>query len=192
MLNLNEQVAELNKKNIQNTLRFTTVTLEGAERLARVHLDLARRALEENARNMSGLTDPNAWQEAATTRPMRMAENSIERTLDYARSVYDVMTQTQGELIKLMEDTLSVSKESLKTLEQEVRSAPEGSFDFASAAFKSTIASTAAAVEGMTQAARQMAEYAHGTAAKTTKVPPAAPRAEAGGRKTAAHPAHSH
>ena len=187
MLNVNEQFAELSRNSIQSTLRFTTVALEGAEHLARLHLDLAKRTLEENVRVVAAANDPAKWQEAVTARTTQLTESSLENVLDYARNVYDVVSQTQGELLKLMEEGWSRSKDTLRAMEQEVQPAADGSLDFASAAFKSTMATTAAAMEGMTQAAKQMAEYTAGSAPKT-RVPAPVARAETSARKAA--PAH--
>ncbi|HUL41501.1 MAG TPA: phasin family protein [Burkholderiales bacterium] len=156
---------ELNKNSLENVLRFTKITMESAERLVKLQLEAAKQAVEENAKNAKSLSELKDLGEVMALRA-KLAESGVEKALNFSRSVYEVASQTQAELTKLFEESLSAyTKDLVNVIEKTTKSAPGGS-DLALAALKSTIAATQAAVDGMTKAAKEVSELA-GTGIKS-------------------------
>lgn len=57
MVKISEQFAEFNKSAIETVLRFAHVSMDSAERLAKVQLDAAKAVLDENARHAKVLLE---------------------------------------------------------------------------------------------------------------------------------------
>lgn len=155
----NEQFPELNKNSLDNALRFAEITMDSAERLVKLQLEAAKQMIEENAENAKSLSIAKDFQDVVTLRA-KLAEVGVEKALGYSRNVYDVASQTQTELAKLFEESLSAyTKDLVGAIEKTSQCAPVGS-DLAVAALKSTVAATQAAVDTMTKTAKQVAEFA--------------------------------
>lgn len=159
MANPQQDLLALNKANIETTLSLAAAVLKGAERLAALQIGAAKDLLADNAkiaRNLLAVKDPR---ELMSMKPA--AEPLLERTLGYSRSVYEVATETQAEIAKLLEARL---KEIGATMNEAVtnaaKNAPAGS-DVAVAAVKSAMAAASSAYENiqkMTGQVKQLTE----------------------------------
>lgn len=152
------QLAELSKNSIDAALQFAKISMDSAERLIKLQLDAAKASIEKNAQNAKALAEAKDLQEMMSLRAA-LAETSVETALSYSRSVYEVASQTQSELTRLMEESMSnYNRDVVDAVEQATRSTP-GS-EMAMSALKSTVAATTAAVDSMTKAAKQVADVA--------------------------------
>lgn len=155
------QFGDLNKVSVETALSFAKISLESAERMMKLQLDAAKNALEENAKNASALLQAKDFNEMTAIRA-QIAEQSIEKALSFSRSLYEAASQTQTELSTLVEGRIQefgkTVTENVETATKGVPAGPGG--DFTAAAVKSVVETTAAAVETMTKAAKQVAEFA--------------------------------
>jgi phasin family protein len=159
MQNVQDQLSEMNKGNVETTLRFAKIYMSSAEKLLKLQLDAAKAALEENARNARALMEVKDPQQAVSVRT-KLAEASMESAMSFSRNVYEVASQTQQEITALLEERLSDFNKSMAGgVDKAAKNAPPGA-DVAVAALKSTVAATTAAVDSMTKAAKQVAEFA--------------------------------
>jgi phasin family protein len=159
MQNVQEQLSELNRGNVETTLRFAKIYMSSAEKLLKLQLDAAKTALDENARNAKALMEAKDPQQALALRT-KLAEASMESAMSFSRNVYEVASQTQQEITSLLEERLAEFNKSVAgSVDKAAKNAPAGA-DVAVAALKSTVAATTAAVDSMTKAAKQVAEFA--------------------------------
>ena len=162
-----EQFATANKATVETLLTVANTAFASAERLAALNLNTARAMLEDsvaNAKALLGVKDVQQLIAMQTT----LAQPAVEKAVAYSRSVYEIATQTQEELGKVVEGQFSEMNKSVNTaLDKAVKNAPAGS-DVAVAAVKSAIAAANSAYDSMTKAAKQVAEIAEANVAAAT------------------------
>ncbi len=152
-----EQLSTANKANVDMMLTFANTAFASAERLAALNLNTARQMLEDsfgNAKALMSVKDPRelvALQSA-------MAQPALDKAIAYSRGLYEIASQTQGVLGKLIEGQVSeINSNVASALDKAAKNAPAGA-DVAFAAVKSAIAATNSAFDKMNQAAKQAAE----------------------------------
>ncbi|MFO1379460.1 MAG: phasin family protein [Chitinivorax sp.] len=157
--NSSEQLSELATSQIETAMRIAKIALDGSERLFRLNLEVAKQTLEDQATNAQAVSSVKDLQGAMTLRN-KLAESGAEAAMAYSRTLYEVSSQTQAELAKLIEERMAVfNKGVVSAIDNAAKNAPAGS-DVAIQAVKSTVAATAAAVDSMTKAAKQVADFA--------------------------------
>lgn len=170
MFNVPEQLVAANKSNLETAVGITAAALEAAERLFDLQLSAAKKSLAENTTNAKALIAAKDAQEVMALQST-IAEPAIEKALGYSRSLYELTSETQAEIIKLFEERAAeFNKAVVAALDKAVKSAPLGS-DVAVAAVKSAIAAANSAYGTMTKTAKQVAELTEaGVAAATSQV----------------------
>lgn len=159
MVQIPEQINEIAKSNLETALRFAKISMDSAEKLVKLQIEAARAAMDENAKNAKLLAETKDLQAANALR-MKLAEAGVEQAMTYAKSVYDVTTETQGELARLFEERLQTLTRGVSgAFDQAAAAAPPGS-DFAANAMRSALAASQAAMDAMTKAGKQMTELA--------------------------------
>jgi phasin family protein len=162
-----EQFASANKANVETLLTIANTAFASAERLAALNLNTARAMLEDSvasAKALLGVKDVQQLIAMQTT----LAQPAVEKAVAYSRSVYEIATQTQEELSKVVEGQFSeINKNVSSALDKAAKNAPAGS-DVAVAAVKSAIAAANSAYDSMTKAAKQVAEIAEANVAAAT------------------------
>ena len=162
-----EQFASANKASVETLLTIANTAFASAERLAALNLNTARSILEDsvaNAKALFGVKDVQQLIAMQTT----LAQPAVEKAVAYSRSVYEIASQTQEELSKVVESQFSeINKNVSVALDKAVKNAPAGS-DVAVAAVKSAIAAANSAYDSMTKAAKQVAEIAEANVAAAT------------------------
>jgi hypothetical protein len=132
--------------------QFAAASFEAAARITRISMDSAERTIAiqlEYAKDVNQLVGLRA----------RIAENALENTMGYSRSLYEVASEAQSELGKLAEENMSTFQQSVaESVDQAAKSAPAGG-DMVAAAFKSSLAATTAAFDTFNKAARNVASY---------------------------------
>jgi len=152
-----DQLIALNKANVEAFVRFAGVALEGAERLLDLQLKTAKTALSdglENARILASVRDF----EQLTALKDTLVQPTFEKATAYAKKAYDVATETQTDLNKLVEDQVTeFNKQVISALDQIVKTAPAGS-EVGIAAMKSTLAAVNSGFDNLTKVAKQFGE----------------------------------
>ena len=162
-----EQRAATNKANIEVVLTLANTAFANAERLAALNLNTARSVLEDGVANAKALLAAKDLQELVSLQTA-MAQPMIEKAVAYSRNVYEITSQAQEEVAKVVEGQMSeANKNVAAALEKAAKSAPAGS-DVAVAAVKSAIAAANSAYDSMTKAAKQVAEIAEANVAAAT------------------------
>lgn len=162
-----EQFAAANKANIETLLTLANSAFASAERLAALNLNTARSVLEDGVANAKALLAAKDVQELVNLQAA-LAQPIVEKAVAYARSVYEITSQSQEELSKLFEAQVAELNKGVATaLDKAAKSAPAGS-DVAVAAVKSAIAAANSAYDSMSKAAKQVAEIAEANVAAAT------------------------
>lgn len=162
-----EKIAAANKANVEALLTVANTAFASAERLAALNLNTARSLMEDlvsNAKTLMGAKDPQELVGLQTA----LAQPAVEKAVAYSRSVYEIASQTQEELGKVLEAQYAeVNKNVGTALDQAAKNAPAGS-DVAVAAVKSALAAANSAYDSVTKAARQVAEITEANVAAAT------------------------
>ena len=154
-----EHFATANKNAIEALLTLANTAFASTERLAALNLNTARSLLEDSVANAKTLMGAKDVQDVVALQS-GLVQPSIEKVVAYSRSVYEIVSQTQEELTKVVEAQVGeVNKAVSTTLDQAAKQAPAGS-DVAVAAVKSAIAAANSAYDSMTKAAKQAVEMA--------------------------------
>ncbi|KAI5914495.1 phasin family protein [Thauera sp. 2A1] len=162
-----EQFAAANKANIENLLTLANSAFASAERLAALNLNTARSILEDGVANTKAMLAAKDVQELLNLQAS-LAQPIVEKAVAYARSVYEITSQSQEELSKMFEAQVAELNKGVATaLDKAAKSAPAGS-DVAVAAVKSAIAAANSAYDSMSKAAKQVAEIAEANVAAAT------------------------
>lgn len=170
-----EQLLAANKHNIAAAFGFGAKAFEGAEKLAELHLQLAKTALSEAAETANALLSAKDPQELAALQS-NWLQPSGEKATAYARHVADIALATGADLGKIVEAQMAESKAKFDGLvENMAKNAPAGTENIVALA-KSGLASVNNAFESAQKAAKQVAEVAEAnfntvatSAAKATK-----------------------
>lgn len=168
-----EKFVAANKAAVESLLAVANTALASAERIAALNLNTARATLEDsvaNAKAISGAKNPQDAAAVAST----LTQPAVDKATAYARSVYEITAQTQGELTKMVETQFSdIQKTFAGLVEQATKSAPAGS-ESAMAAMQSAIAAATSAFGNMNATAKQFADQAQANFASATQAVTAA------------------
>ena len=162
-----EQFAASNKANVETMLTLANAAFASAERLTALNLNTARSLLEDGVANTKALLAAKDVQELVNLQAS-LAQPIVEKAVAYARSVYEITSQSQEEMGKVFEGQVAeMNKGVASALDKAAKSAPAGS-DVAVAAVKSAIAAANSAYDSMSKAAKQVAEIAEANVAAAT------------------------
>jgi phasin family protein len=154
-----EQFAASSKANVEAALTVANAAFASAERLTALNLNTARTLLEEAIANTTAMLAAKGIEEFVTLQTA-LAQPMVEKAVAYNRSVYEIATQSQEEVSKLVEAQVAeLNKSVAEALDKAAKSAPAGS-DVAVAALKSAIAAANSAYDSVNKAAKQVAEMA--------------------------------
>jgi phasin family protein len=159
MTTVNEQVNDFQKTAVDAAVRFARMSLDGAERMIALNLQITKASLDDGAKNLQAISSVKDAQDLNNLRT-KLSENSLEQAMGYSRSVYELATSTQTEISQMIESQVAgFQKDLAESIEKIAKNAPAGS-DVVVAAMKSGLAATTAAMDNMTKAAKQAASYA--------------------------------
>lgn len=168
-----ENFVAANKATVDSLLSVANKALASAERIAALNLNTARAALEDSVASVQSFAGVKSAQDvvaAATS----LTQPAIDKATAYARSVYEITAETQGELTKMVEAQLGDFQKTVAGLvDQAAKAAPAGS-ESAVAAVKSAIAAANSAFGNMSAAAKQFADQAQGNVTSATEAVTAA------------------
>ncbi|MCC7079092.1 MAG: phasin family protein [Burkholderiales bacterium] len=154
-----EQFLQLGKSSIEAALTLANITLQSTERLLDLNLKTAKEALDESLRSAQALTEAKNVQDLVALQS-GATQPGIDKALAYSRSVYEVASQAQSEINKLVEARISrVNEELLAALDKAAKAAPAGS-EPAFSAVKSAMVMANSAYDTLSKVARQAADAA--------------------------------
>jgi len=152
-----EQLIALNKANIESAMRFAGVAIEGAERMIELQMKAAKTAFADGIEGAKALAAVKDFQQFAALKD-NLAQPTLEKATAYAKSVYDLTSETQAEFGKLIEAQVAdFNNEVVTTLDKMVKSAPAGS-EVGVAAVKSAIAAVNSAYDNLSKVGKQFAQ----------------------------------
>ncbi|MFC3626035.1 phasin family protein [Vogesella amnigena] len=158
-MNTNEQLNKLSVNALDIAFRMAQISLESAEKFAKLSLELSKQSLEDNVNLVRELGDVKEPQQAVSSLNQLAARN-LEQAVANSRNVYDIVSQTQAELGKLAEENFSeLNKNVITNLETLTKNAPAGSETLVNS-LKSGLAASTAALQTLTKAGQQVAEFA--------------------------------
>jgi phasin family protein len=152
-----EQLIAINKANVETALRFAGVALDGTEKLIELQMKTAKTALADGLQNARAFTAVRDFDQLAALKET-VVQPSLEKATAYAKEVYDVATETQADLTRLVEEQVSeFNRQMISALDQIVKTAPAGS-EVGIAAMKSTLAAVNSGFDNLTKVAKQFGE----------------------------------
>jgi len=177
MVQINDQLAALNRAQLEATLKLAEITSDTAEKLADLQFRVARTAFADGLKTAKQLGAAKDATELATL-GSSLSQPTWEKAQAYAKSVYELATTTQAEITSLLEQQLAeLNKGVAGVLDGALRNAPAGA-EGAFAAVKSVVQSASAVYESMLKATKQMASMAESNA-NTAAAVVVAPRKKA-------------
>ena len=168
-----EQFASANKATVETMLTVANTAFASAERLAALNLNTARAMLEDSVANAKALLGVKDVQQLIAMQAT-LAQPAVEKAVAYSRSVYEIATQTQEELSKVVEGQFSeLNKNVASALDKAAKNAPAGS-EAIVAAVKDAVAKANAAFGTASALSKQFTEATQATVAAATKATTAA------------------
>ncbi|MBS1219639.1 MAG: granule-associated-like protein [Proteobacteria bacterium] len=152
-----EQLIAMNKANLESAMRFAGVAIEGAERMIDLQMKAAKSAFADGLESAKALAAVKDLTQLAALKD-NLAQPSMEKATAYAKSIYDVATETQAGFNKLIEAQVAqFNKEVVAGLDKLVKTAPAGS-EVGIAAVKSGIAAVNSAYDNLSKVAKQFTQ----------------------------------
>lgn len=163
-----EQIAASNKANVDAVLTVAAAQFAAFEKLANLQAAAVKSAFEESLANTRALVGAKDVQEFVTLQ-QSFAQPAVEKAVAFSKSVYEVATETNGELSKLAESRISDWNQNfVSVLDKASKNAPAGS-DVAVAAVKSMLAAANSAYDSMNKVAKQATEIAEANVAAASE-----------------------
>lgn len=154
-----EQVVAANKANVEVLLGLANTNFAAYEKLAALNFNATKSAFEDAVAHTKSLMNARDAQEVFNLN-VAAAQPALEKAIAYGRSVYELATQTQGEITRFVESQAGeYNKNVVSMLDKVTKNAPAGS-DVAVAAVKSALAAANTAYDSMTKVAKQATEIA--------------------------------
>ncbi|MDP2829908.1 MAG: phasin family protein [Sulfuricellaceae bacterium] len=169
MYKLSEQFTSTSKAGVESFVTMANATFAGFERLAALNLDTARSLLEDNLVNTRALLTARDLQALVSLHSTR-AQPGPETAAAYSHSVYEIATETQGTLSKVVKVQVSeLNKKLGLALDKVVKTAPAGS-DLAVNAMRTALSAANSVYDSMSKAAKQAADIAEANFAVAASV----------------------
>ena len=164
-----EQFAASNKATVDSLLAVANTALATAERLAALNLGAARAALEDSAAATKAVLAVKNPNEAAALQSS-MVQPAVEKAVDYSRSLYEISSESQQQLAKMLEAQFADFQKQVSGMVQlAVKAAPAGSESIV-AAMQNAINSANSTFGNMTTMAKQFTATAQANVAAATKM----------------------
>ena len=180
-----EQVIAAQKASFDTLFAVFNNALDSAEKLAALNISSSRAALEDQLAGAKSLLGAKDLQEALALQGS-LLQPQIEKTIAYSRSLYEISSEVQEQLVKRLELHQSeVNKSVTSLLDSYSKSAPSGS-QVAVAAFKSAISAANSAFDNANKAARHVANITGASVDAATSATVRAVGAAAPAKKKAA------
>ena len=172
-----EQMTAAQKENITTTVALAGIAASTAEKAMDLNVAAVKSAMATVAENGKTIADAKDVQ-SVTAMQSQFAQPAFEAFASYLKDSYDIMSEAQNELGKLVEAKMTeVNKVIVSGLDQAEKNAPAGS-DMAGAAMKSAIAAANQTYDAFAKAGKQVQEVTTATV-NTVRQTPAKKKAAA-------------
>jgi phasin family protein len=170
-----DKFAATNKAGVEALLGFAQAQIGAIERLAQLNIESTKEALSDSAEHVKSLLEAKDPQELMKLNAA-YAQPALAKAVTYSKSVYDVTSQTQATVTRLIEaHAADMNKAIVTFLDNMSKNAPVGA-DAAVSAVKTALAAANTAYDSISRVAKQAAEVVEvnftnaANAAKTSKV----------------------
>lgn len=164
-----EQISAANKANMEVVLRAIGIALEGTERLVDLNFKTAKAAFAESAKVVQSITSLKDVKDLLAVKAANL-QPVVEKGTAYARSVWEIASDAQGEYVMLLEAQVThLNKSVVSKLDKVAKSGPAGA-DVVVAAVKSAIAAANSAYDSAVKAAKQVADLTEANVAAASQV----------------------
>ena len=154
-----DQIAASNKAGVDAILGLANSQFAAFERWSALNFNATKSAFEDSVNYAKTLMGAKDVQEFVNLNAAA-AQPAVEKAIAYSRSVYDLATQSQAEMVKTIEaQAAEFNKSMVSFLDKVSKNAPAGS-DVAVAAVKSALAAANTAYDSFTKVAKQATEIA--------------------------------
>ena len=154
MASKQEQLNELQKKNLEAAMRLAQMSIENSQRIMEIQVNTAKRLFEEgvhNAKALSAAKDPQGAMEMRA----RYAQRTTEEMLACARQIAEITASTQAEFGRLVGEQLSSGSTDMFEAMQKMFTGMPIADQNALGAMQTAMDTTRAAFEQMTRASSQ-------------------------------------
>ncbi len=159
MMNTQENLMNMHAEALKASSAAAAKTLEGFQKLAALNMQTAKATLEESSEQIKALLaakDAKAVTDLVTS----FAQPTPEKFSAYAKAVYAISKEANGELTSMIEKQIATSNQQLAAaVEALAKNAPAGS-EGAVNFIKQALGAANAAYEQVNTATRQFAEMA--------------------------------
>ncbi len=154
-----DQFSAAGKASVEALVGLAATQFSALERMTALSLNASKAAFEDSVGFTRSLLGAKDVQEVVNLNAA-VAQPSLDKALEFSRSVYEVSTKTQGEFTKVFEaQAAEINKSMVGMLDKISRNAPAGS-DVALAAVKSAMSAANTAYDSFTKAAKQATDIA--------------------------------
>lgn len=154
-----ENMTEAQRQNLDAMMKLSHKAFEGVEKMVELQLNAAKASLQETAEKFNALMSVKDAQEVVALNK-EMAAPNTEKALAYSRAIYDIASQTSGEVQRLVDAQIAeANKKLVDTLDEFAKTAPAGS-EAVIQMMKSSLTAANSAYETANKAARQVVEMA--------------------------------
>lgn len=163
-----EQFAASNKATVDSLLVVANTALATAERIAALNLGAARAALEDSTSATKAVLSAKNPSDAVALQSS-MVQPAVEKAVDYSRSLFEISSDSQQQLAKMLETQFADFQKQVSNLvAQAAKTAPAGSESIV-AAMQNAVNSANLAFSNMTAMAKQFTETTQANVAAATK-----------------------
>jgi len=164
MNKVTKQFASTQKSSLEHLQSLSSTSFSGIERLSSLNLSVARSTIEDGAVHIKALLSiKNAPDFFAMQQSL--VQQTVEKSVTYARGVYDVVSQSANNLVQSFESQASeLNKNVTLAIDNALKNAPAGS-EVAVSAVKSAMSAANSALNQMNKAAKQVSEMAEANVA---------------------------
>lgn len=149
-----EQMNELQKKNLEAAMRLAQLSIENSQRIMEIQVSTAKTLFEEgvqNAKALAAVKDPQDMMNLRT----QFAQSTTEKMLACAREIAEITTRAQAEVGKLVGEQLTTGSHDVFEAMQKMFKGMPITDQNALGAMQSAMDTTRAAFEQMTRASTE-------------------------------------
>lgn len=149
-----DQMNELQKKNLEAAMRLAQMSIENSQRIMELQVSTAKTLFEDgvkNAKAMTAVKDPKELMDLRT----QFAQATTEKMLSCAREIAEITARTQNEVGKLVGEQLSTGSNDMFEAMQKLFKGMPITDQNAMTAIQTAMDTTRSAFEQMTRASAE-------------------------------------
>jgi len=155
---LNQPLNQFFNQQLNMSIRLGQLSMEHISRLAKLQLDIAKQYLQHSANTSTRVAAIQNPQDMAKVH-QDLRDSLLDSVLGVSRNFYDMATQTQSEVNKLIEEQINAFNQSLAmNMDNAIKASPSIA-NMMMASLKSNIASTTSTMDNLSKAGKQVADF---------------------------------